>query len=282
MACCIRLAYLACMGTRKNILLPLLAALLASAPAVAQSVLSTGQSFVEARLLPGAMRDGARMAGLELVMADGWKTYWRAPGEAGVPPRFDWEGSGNLARVEVLWPRPIVFESFGMRTIGYAGRVVLPLRLVPEDPAEPIEVSLGLELGVCKDICVLEETTLAARLAPDAQEGVVAVAAAEAAVPPAADAAGIGPVTCRITGAGEDRRFEAELHLPAPAEAPVVVLEGPEGAWFHGTSVEAQGAHLSVAAGLRPGQGGWIGREDIRITLLAGNMAADIRGCAAP
>ncbi|MEM9736589.1 MAG: protein-disulfide reductase DsbD domain-containing protein [Pseudomonadota bacterium] len=133
--------------------------------ASAQSLVSTGQSFVEASLIPGETApDGSRTMGLALDLAPGWKTYWRSPGEAGIPPRFDWEGSANLARIEVLWPAPGIYQSFGMTTIGYESDVVLPIRLEPEDASAPVLVSLALDLGVCREICVFERVELSATM----------------------------------------------------------------------------------------------------------------------
>src|SRR5690606_3324502 len=48
-------------------------------------------------------QDAVRI-GLHVALAPGWKTYWRSPGEAGIPPSFDWSGSRNLAAATVLWP----------------------------------------------------------------------------------------------------------------------------------------------------------------------------------
>ena len=82
------------------------------------------------------MADGSHVAALKFVLADGWKTYWRAPGEAGIPPQFDWRGSRNLARAEIEWPTPKQTMTNGMRTIGYEHVLVLPLRLTPADHVE--------------------------------------------------------------------------------------------------------------------------------------------------
>ena len=60
--------------------------------------------------------DGSRLAAVEIRLAPGWHTYWRVPGDAGIPPSFDWSGSSNLASVAYEWPRPEIFDSFGMRT----------------------------------------------------------------------------------------------------------------------------------------------------------------------
>lgn len=106
------------------------------------------------RLIPGwEQRDGSHIAGLELRLKDGWKTYWRAPGDAGVPPIFSWQGSENVGRVTVMWPKPQVFWQNGMRSIGYSDRVILPLRV---DPSHDGAVHLDgeLQVGICSDICV--------------------------------------------------------------------------------------------------------------------------------
>ena len=73
-----------------------------SVSARSQAVVSTGESFVHVTLLPGrAEAEGARMAGLVLDVTPEWKTYWRNPGAAGIPPQFDWSRSRNLGAVEV-------------------------------------------------------------------------------------------------------------------------------------------------------------------------------------
>lgn len=276
---------------RRLLWLPMLALGLAggtaAGPAVAQSIVSTGESFADIRLVAGrAEPGGARMAGLVVDVAPGWKTYWRSPGEAGVPPVFDWSRSTNLASAELLWPRPERFESFGLATLGYGGQVVFPVRLEPRDPARPIEARLDLSLGVCRDLCVMEDTTVTAHIAPDAPgEGAALVAAGEAAVPRPGAEVGLSAAHCRITGSGRDRVFEATLDFDRPVEAPVVAVEGPELAWFNDieTATGSGGRRLRVAAGVSLADDQvWIGRSDIRMTVLARDFAADIKGCTAP
>lgn len=268
----------------KSRILASLLLIAAALPAGSQSIVATGPSFVESRLLVGARApDGAREAGIALEIADGWKTYWRNPGEAGVPPAFDWSGSTNLAAVEIGWPVPQVFDSFGFRTIGYSGAVVLPLRLVPEDAARPIGLDLDMELGVCRDICVFEQAELAARIAPaDPGAGAAEVAAAQARVMPGGAEAGVVAATCRVSGAGEDRAFAATVEFDRPVATPHVALEGPEESWFHATRTEADGNRLEIASTLSlPGPDTWIDRSALRITVLGDGLAADIRGCTA-
>jgi hypothetical protein len=222
------------------------------------------------------------MAGLVLDVAPGWKTYWRSPGSAGVPPVLDWAGSENLGRVEVLWPRPLVFDSFGMQTVGYAGQVVLPLRVVPDTAGEAVTLDLSLLLGVCRDICVLEEMTLSARFAPTLEGGVDMVEAALARVPGPGAAQGMTAGACRISGGGRDWRLEADLAFAAPVVDPVVLLEGPVDTWFHDTTTRTAGNTVAVAAELSLlSDAAWIERGDVRMTVLGQNIAVDIRGCSA-
>lgn len=259
-------------------------------PVRAQSIVSTGESFADLGLLAGqAAADGTRMAGVAIDLEPGWKTYWRSPGEAGIPPRFDFSGSGNLAGWEILWPRPVAFESFGLRTLGYDGRVVLPLVLTPEDPARAIDLDMRVEFGVCAEICVFEEAHVVRAIAPDDQEGGIEIAMALAAVPVPGAEAGIEAATCRIEGTGTERRFAATLRLAEAAArsagdgAPMVIVEGGEAAFFHGAEARVEGGAIAVEAGLTlASETAWIGRGGIRMTVLAKDFAADVQGCTAP
>ena len=59
-----------------------------------------------ARLVSGGTDQGRMLAGIEIVLDPGFKTYWRNPGESGLPPRFDWSGQHECAAVELKWPAP--------------------------------------------------------------------------------------------------------------------------------------------------------------------------------
>ena len=96
---------------------------------------------------PATKSAKAYLAGIELTLADGWKTYWRMPGDAGVPPAFDWSGSTNVASVKVLYPAPHRMHEAGAETVGYKTSVVFPVEVVPKDPAQPIDLALVMELG---------------------------------------------------------------------------------------------------------------------------------------
>ncbi len=120
----------------------------------------------------------AVLAGIEMEFPIAWKTYWRNPGDAGVPPSFDWSKSVNVAEATVLYPAPKAFiEPTGV-TIGYQDRVVFPVVVTPRDPALPAALRLTIEYGVCKDICIPAQADIALDIAPGLNSPVPAVLAA--------------------------------------------------------------------------------------------------------
>lgn len=240
-----------------------------------------------ARLLPGwAEADGARVAGLSVALAPGWKTYWRAPGDAGVPPAFDWSGSDNVSRVEVVWPAPELFETYGMTTIGYERHVILPLIVSPETPGAPIALRLKFDYGVCSDICVPESAEMALDIPPEAEGGAAEIDAAMARAPLAAAEAGVEVLRCTLAGAGSERRFEGSFAMPRPPADVLVVVEGPEGVWFSPADTGVQAGRLTaVAEAYVDDPNRWVDRSSLRVTILGGEvgggLGVEVKGCGA-
>src|ERR1700716_4037409 len=58
------------------------------------------------RLLAGSRSGAVLLGGIAFQLAPGWKTYWRTPGDSGVPPRFDFSKSESIEAVTILWPAP--------------------------------------------------------------------------------------------------------------------------------------------------------------------------------
>jgi DsbC/DsbD-like thiol-disulfide interchange protein len=112
------------------------------------------------RLVDGGMKGEQRLAGVQFDLSPGWKTYWRVPGESGVPPVFDWSGSANLKQAEVLWPAPSRHHDEGGEAIGYKDRVIFPVEVVASDPAQPVSLRLSLQFAVCQSICIPAEAKM--------------------------------------------------------------------------------------------------------------------------
>lgn len=130
-----------------------------AAPAVAQPR-RVAPDPVRVRLIGGlAESDGQLLAGVHVALDPGWKTYWRIPGDSGLPPQFDFTRSLNLAGTEILFPAPGRFSDGSGDILGYAGEVVFPVRARPSDPSRPIELALTLDFGVCERICIPTRAT---------------------------------------------------------------------------------------------------------------------------
>jgi DsbC/DsbD-like thiol-disulfide interchange protein len=241
------------------------------------------ESLVTLEVLPGWITpDGTRMAGLALTLAPGWKTYWRAPGAAGIPPAFDWTGSDNLAAVALHWPVPHVFHLNGMQSIGYADRVVIPLELTLSDPAAPIVLQGRIELGVCEDVCVPAAVDFAVTVLPDETRRDPAIAAALVDRPMTAAEAGVAQVTCHAIPDGNGLVLSAEIAVPPMGGDEVVVIEsGDPGLWVSEAATDRQGAVLTGQAEVKARDGGAIAldRSALRLTVLADGRAVDIHGC---
>jgi len=117
-------------------------------------------------------QNGTMLVGLEIDLPPGYKTYWRVPGEAGLPPQFDMSGSRGISSHEALWPMPQIDQSTGYLDFVYTGRVVLPVLLTLDDPAAAW-FQLGVFLGICTDICMPAEAQfdLALDIDPDRANG---------------------------------------------------------------------------------------------------------------
>lgn len=238
---------------------------------------------VSIRLLPGwRQADGTYVAALEFELRAGWKTYWRAPGDAGVPPIFSWSGSQNVRDVEVIWPRPEVFWQNGMRSIGYKDRVVLPLRVAP-GAAGPVRLEGAMQIGICSDICVPLDVQLPEMLLPDHGRPVPAIAAAMAERPFSGVEAGVGRVACSVEPAGRKVRLRAEIDLPSTGGEEVVVVEtaNPD-IWVSEARSRREGNRLVAEVDLTDMSGGAMAldRSQVRLTVLGRDSAVDIEGCA--
>ena len=194
--------------------------------------------MVEARLVSAAAATGSGGSvalGLQVRLWPGWKTYWRSPGDAGLPPRLDWRGSANLAGVEIAWPAPIRFSVFGLETFGYEGQVVLPLTARLAAPGQPLALKAAVDLLVCRDICVPARFDLALALpagpaTPAAEAALIAEAVAK--VPGDGAAASLALAAVRDASGPDGPAVEIEATAREPFAEPDLFLEGEAGQAF--------------------------------------------------
>ena len=111
-----------------------------------------------------ATSSGTLSLGLDIKLAEGWKAYWRSPGEVGLPPEISWDGSTNLATAQILWPAPERFTAFGIENFGYNKRVVLPIQAVLETAGQAVDLQARVTLLTCSTVCVPHDFDLALKI----------------------------------------------------------------------------------------------------------------------
>jgi DsbC/DsbD-like thiol-disulfide interchange protein len=194
-----------------------------------------------ARLIAGnAFQSGPAKvlrAGIEIHLDPDWKTYWRYPGDSGVPPAIDFAGSENVKSVTTLWPAPERFsDGAGGHSIGYVGNVVLPLDVTPADATKPSSLHVKIGYAVCGTLCVPAQADLTLTLPGKASGEEPALTAAKARIPrrvalgagPRVDGIAIRSVHRQRDGTGE----RVVVEVIGPADVPVdLFVEGPAPDW---------------------------------------------------
>jgi DsbC/DsbD-like thiol-disulfide interchange protein len=184
------------------------------------------------RMIAGNPHPDARMrAGVEIKLEPGWKTYWRYPGDSGVPPRFDFSKSQNVKSVAVMWPAPHRHRDESGTTIVYTDDVIFPLRIVAQDPAKPVVLRLKLDYALCDKLCVPADGEAELLLDGSASSLDPALTAAEAAVPTRTklgDTASLAVRAVHRETGGAKPRIVVDVAGPDPID---LFAEGPTPDW---------------------------------------------------
>ena len=254
-----------------------LSLLLPAMPAFAADAFSTDWALAaksQARLIAG----GRDLAGFEIALSPGAITYWRDPGDAGLPPTLDFSGSDNVASVEPEFPAPKrIKEADGGEAFGYDGDVVFPLAVKPRDPTKPATLKLHADFAVCEKVCLpakahLELTLPSAPGSPHAGAIDAALAAVPRAVAPKDFGAleALGADSWRLCAAHEDGR------------ARDLFVEAPEGWWMKVAPADAEGGRdcFTLTIGDKPKDAAL--PVALRLTLTGGAGATETTIQAAP
>jgi DsbC/DsbD-like thiol-disulfide interchange protein len=226
---------------------------------------------------------GTHISGLKLELAKGWKTYWRAPGEAGIPAQFNWASSINLKAVEVHWPRPQVFELQSMQSIGYKDAVTLPFTFTPIDPSKAIEIKANIDLGVCHDICLPAHLILRETLPPNlgaAHSKAIVLALADQ--PKSILASSLNQISCSFFSISGGMEIKTRLNSPLQGEVMALAIETDQPAWVSDAALTQTGNNLAAVNQIFPTeQAFFINRTTLRLTVITQDQAIEIIGCPA-
>jgi DsbC/DsbD-like thiol-disulfide interchange protein len=236
------------------------------------------------RLIAGSNQKGAGKlrAGIELQLAPGWHTYWRYPGDAGVPPQFDFSGSQNLASATVSYPAPRLLADEAGNSLGYDGDVIFPVLVTPADAAKPVILRVAVDYAICEKLCVPAKGSADLILTAGASANDSAVTAAEARVPKPVSAAEAGLSIRRVPArGGQKARVLVDVATPAGMQISLFA-EGPTTDWALPVPKAVDGApagHQRFSFeldGLPPGADAR-GRIPLVLTLVEGARALEIK-----
>lgn len=103
---------------------------------------------------------GKLQGALEIALKPGWKTYWRDPGDSGVPPQIDVTGSSNLSAAILSYPAPQRHDDGYSKWAGYDYPVALPIEFTITSPDDPVQIEANVLIGICETICIPLQTKL--------------------------------------------------------------------------------------------------------------------------
>ena len=189
--------------------------------------------------LIGDAYDGtAWRTGVLIELEEGWKTYWRMPGEAGIPPEFSWKTSVP-AEVDVLFPVPGRYADASGETVGYQREVVFPV-IVTAPAQSAVTLDLSLFFAVCKDICIPAQAEASIELGTGVRDprGVARVEEFVKAVPLAGSVISSASIT--------QEAGKPVLHLELQDKVEDIFVETATTAYFRAPTFSADGRKASL------------------------------------
>ncbi len=231
--------------------------------------------------------DGSHMAGLHMALSPGWKTYWRAPGDGGIPPRFTFDGSHNLSSVSVAFPRPDVFYQYGMRSIGYENQVTFPMHVTATDPGLPVMLNFQIDYGICAEVCIPASAEGSLLIGPDQPGEIALINSALATVPVRASGEEVIASTCELSGTDDGRSWLVASITLADGQGALseaVMETNNDDHWIGPPALERTGDQLSLVSEFESFTDTPLSLEDtpVRVTLIGTDMALDIADCTPP
>ncbi|WP_417452815.1 protein-disulfide reductase DsbD family protein [Kiloniella sp.] len=246
------------------------------------------EEFSRVRLVTGqeTLGDaGKMMLGLQFELKEGWKTYWRSPGDAGFPVSLDLAASDNLKSWQFYWPVPHRFTLFGLQTFGYSKEVVFPFEVQAEDPTRDVALRGTASYLLCKEICIPFDAEVAIRIPagdafPSLEAGIIDTYIQQ--VPGLGTETNFGITDSFLEGENED------LILKVYATAknhefrnPDVIVEGPPGFSFSAPDVVifdgGRKAEFIIPVSIGKETKGVLEGKQITLSLVEGTKGAELK-----
>ena len=222
------------------------------------------------------------ISGIRMSLDEGWKTYWRIPGEGGIGPQLEIESSRNLRAMELLFPGPKVFEQNDMLIIGYDEEVLFPIKFYPDNNELPIRFDASFYAGICEEVCIPVSYKISASLEPPGKVD-EEILGAMSRIPEEWNASGGAPIECNFEFTDSGLFAKARMPIPNSLGPDHVVFEYAEN-WIRFGSPQVKRPENGTLVATSPIYFG--AREDLkldssklRITVLTRKKTIDINGC---
>lgn len=235
----------------------------------------------------GVGKDGLVRLGLQFKLKDGWKIYWRRPGDAGFPPRLDWAESENFASADFAWPAPIRFQVLGFQTMGYTTEVVFPITAKAIDASQTLGLHVRLDYLTCDEVCIPYFAQLSLDIPAGGNQSTEHAGVIQNYIDRVPGDGSVAGLTIdKIETSGTFRRLDASartghvrIHATSdvPFTHPDVFVEGPDLTFFGAPEVRfsnaGKRATLNVPVTLE--EDATLDATEVRLTLVDGMRSAE-------
>ncbi|WP_421782832.1 protein-disulfide reductase DsbD family protein [Kiloniella litopenaei] len=246
------------------------------------------EEFSRIRLVTGQEtlgEAGKVMLGLQFELKEGWKTYWRSPGDAGFPVSLDLTGSDNLESWQFYWPVPHRFTLFGLQTFGYSKEVVFPFEIQAKDPQKDVTLRGTASYLLCKEICIPFDAEVTIRLPageafPSLEAGIVDTYVRQ--VPGLGAETELDVTDSFLEGSGEDMVLKVYGSAMGHGfQKPDVIVEGPPGFSFSAPEVvlheNGSKAEFTIPVSTHKETKGVLEGKQITLSLVDGTKGAEFK-----
>ncbi len=215
---------------------------------------------------------------LQIEPKAGWITYWREPGDAGIPPHIAFSETSGVRLTKMSYPVPRRFDNGDISDIGYDGPVTFPFELTLTAPKGRIPITASAFIGICRNICIPFQAEFSLSLNQDAgtsfsEAMIINEAESELPEAPSGDFA-----LTSHTLSSDEKTIGLQLKLPKGApKKPQVIVTGPEGHVILddiGSKRDGDSYALDMAVGKLP-KGYEVRGKQWGILVLAGDRAME-------
>jgi hypothetical protein len=226
--------------------------------------------------------DDIHIAAINIKLEEGWKTYWRVPGIGGIAPILNWEKSKNIKNISLIWPKPNIYNEYGLQTIGYKDELLLPIQIQPIDKKQPIHLSITIDFGICSDVCVPIQTSVEEKLPERTSFGKKNILDTLEKTILSGNKSLFKIVKCNIIPIKDGFEVNAFFEgLTSFDKDTLGVVEYPvkQNGWINQKASLVSGNQLNVHATVYNKSIHFIDRSDLTLTIFTKNKAFEFGGC---